>query len=132
MAKSKYCNQCKMFFGEVAVHYKSLTCPVSTCKNRLSKIDDNMIYIIKTLNKNNYPVSDASLENNSIFIKFSAECRFDSLPKGFDIKYIDGGTDEAAVLITYSEPNINKTSAELNLIADDIFEWIKTFCNLEL
>ena len=123
----KYCNICKTGFGKGVVHYLSLSCPVSNCKNKLIKINDDMYFIIATLNRNNYPVIDASLENNSVYIILDRKCRFPSLPKGFTMNGINNG-GEYAILISYSELNLNKNDEELKVIAEDLSKWVKTFC----
>ena len=88
-----------------------------------------MVWIIEILNKNNYPVIDASLESNSIYILFDKKCRFPKLPPGFSFNSVEK-EGEYAILINYSEPNINKTAEELDIIKNNIFEWVKTFCKM--
>jgi hypothetical protein len=127
----KYCKHCKLFYGQI--HYTDLSCPVGTCRKKLKKINRDMVRIIITLNTNGYPVIDASLESNEIFLIFDRKCKFRSDPKGFKmsgIKLTEGDAEEAAILFSYSEPDINKTPEELKIISDDIYEWIKTFCKV--
>jgi hypothetical protein len=114
-----------MFFG--ITPYNSLSCPVSTCKNKLIKINNAMDFIIMDLNKNGYPVINASLESDAVYIMFDRKCRFQRLPKSFDMNGVEH-EGETVILINYSEPNLNKTTEELNMIANNLSEWVKSFC----
>ena len=126
----KYCNNCKMLYGEVAVHRNSLTCPVNTCRNHLKMIN-GMFDIINVLNNNKYYVIDASLENDNIYILFDRKCRFQRVPKGFNFNGVSLPSGEVAILINYSELNPNKTAEELRIIRNDIAKWVMSFCKCQ-
>jgi hypothetical protein len=126
-----YCSNCKEFFKDDKIawvnEYTPKGCPRENCRGDAYRIGDNVINIIKILNKNDYPVSSATADLESICIIFDEEYDFKNLPKTF---YAEGGCEANTIVSSeYIEFEDEMTQEQFSKKFADIEAWVNNLCN---